>query len=196
MKGAVPLRRDAHGPDHPTILARGTPERCRRWPAPWRLVALLVLPMAVAAAFQLQPTYVILDIPVTRGPTGYFWWEEQRSELAYEDSWGVLYLRRKVGSTSPAIHGWQTTEEVLAYFDRWLTSNGWMYTGLSIDSDPTLPESRFLQPEQRRHYHRSDDPYIQATVAVWPTGAASDILNVVLTTARPSWARRLWNEFD
>jgi hypothetical protein len=34
-----------------------------------------VSPAAIAAAFQLQPTYVVLDIPIARGPAGYFWWE-------------------------------------------------------------------------------------------------------------------------
>jgi hypothetical protein len=119
----------------------------------------LVPPAAIDTAFQLQPTYVVPDIPVAHGPTGYYWWEEQRSQLVYADSWGLLYLRRQAGSTSPAIHGWQTAEEVLAHFDRWLTGNGWTYTGLSIDADPTLPESRFLLPEQRRHYHRSGSLY-------------------------------------
>ena len=123
----------------------------------WLLIALSVPPAAIAAAFQLQPTYVVLDIPIARGPAGYFWWEEQISQLAYEGSWRVLYLRRQVGSAHPVIEGWQTAEEALAYFDRWLAGNGWTYTGPSFDRNPVLPESRFLKPGQWRHYRGNSD---------------------------------------
>jgi len=160
------------------------------------LIALSVPPAAIAAAFQLQPTYVVLDIAIARGPAGYFWWEEQISQLAYEGSWGVLYLRRQVGSADPVIEGWQTAEEALAYFGSWLAGNGWTYTGPSFDRNPVLPESRFLKPGQWRHYRGNSDRNIEAVVAVWPIESVTGSFNVVLTTQRPSWARRIWNALD
>jgi len=179
------------------IHASGAPPGWRRWWVIWwLLIVLSVPPAAIATAFQLQPPYVVLDIPIAGGPAGYFWWEEQISQLAYEDSWGVLYLRRQVGSAHPVIEGWQTAEEALAYFDRWLAGNGWTYTGPSFDRNPVLPESRFLKPGLWRHYRRNSDRNIAAVVAVWPIDSITGSFNVVLTTERPSWARRLWNALD
>ena len=62
MKGAGPLRCDAHEAEHRAILAHGAPQGWRKWRAIRRLlIALLVPPAAIATAFQLQPTYVVLD---------------------------------------------------------------------------------------------------------------------------------------
>jgi len=144
----------------------------------WLLIALSVPPAAIAAAFQLQPTYVVLDIPIARGPAGYFWWEEQISQLAYEGSWGVLYLRRQVGSAHPVIEGWQTRP--LA------GGHGGTYSGPSFDRNPLLPESRFLKPGQWRHYRRNSNRNIEAVVAVWPIDSA--------TGGRRGC--RLWNALD
>lgn len=160
------------------------------------LLWLAAPPAAAAAAFQLQPTYVVLDIPVTPNPVGYFWWEEQLSQLAYADSWGVLYLRRQVGAAYPETQGWRTSEEALAYFQRWLIANGWTDTGSVFDADPALPESRHLTPEHRRRFHRGGDPDIRLTVAVWPIGGAVEGFHVVVTTERSSWARKLQQGLD
>jgi hypothetical protein len=159
-----------------------------------RLLLWLAMPAgAIALAFQLQPAHVVLDIPVTPNATGYFWWEEQPSQLSYADSWGVLYVHRKVGSAYPTIQGWQTAEEAFAHFHSWLTGNGWTYGGMGVESS-TVPESRILKPEQGRSYYRSADPDVCATVTVWPTGASG--FHVVVTTQRPSWARRLQRGLD
>jgi hypothetical protein len=157
------------------------------------LILLSIPPAAIAAAFQLQPAHVVLDIPVTPNATGYFWWEEQTSQLSYADSWGVLYVSRKVGSAYPTIQGWQTAEEALEHFSRWLTANGWVSAGFGVDN-PAVPESRFLKPEHGRSFHRSTDRNIRATVVVWPTGASG--FHVVVTTQRPSWARLLQEGLD
>jgi hypothetical protein len=130
---------------------------------------------------------------------GYFWWEEQTSQLSYADSWGVLYLYRKAGTTSPEAQGWQTAEEAFAHFRLWLTANDWIYAGIGIDN-PAVPESRFLKPEQGRRFYRRTDHNIQATVMVWPIGAPlsafHNSFHVVVTTERPSWARILQKDLD
>jgi hypothetical protein len=170
----------------------------RRWRAWGRfLLWLSTPPIAIAVAFQLQPAHVVLDIPVTphRG-VGYFWSEEQ---LSYADSWGVLYLHRKVGTAYPHAQGRQTAEEAFAHFRLWLTANDRIYAGIGIDN-PAVPESRFLKPEQGRRFHRRTDHNIQATVMVWPIGAPlsafHNSFHVVVTTERPSWARMLQKDLD
>lgn len=166
----------------------------RRWRA-WVqfLLWLAIPPGAIALAFQLQPAHVVLDIPVTPNAPGYFWWEEQTSQLTYADSWGVLYVRRTVGTAYPTMQGWQTAEEAFAHFHGWLTANGWIYAGIGVENS-AVPESRLLKPEQGRSFHRHNDPNIRATVMVWPTGASG--FHVIVTTQRPSWARRLQQGLD
>jgi hypothetical protein len=80
-------------------------------------------------------------------------------------------------------------------FDHWLTGNGWTYTGSSFDRNPVLPESRFPKPGLWRHYRRIAIAN-EAVVEVWPIDSVTGSFNVVLTTERPSWARRLWNALD
>jgi hypothetical protein len=58
------------------------------------VVSPLALVVLVAGTFQLQPTYILLDIPVAKNPVGYFWYETQRAQLAYADTWSVLYVDR------------------------------------------------------------------------------------------------------
>ena len=111
------------------------------------LLWLSIPPGAIALAFQLQPAHVVLDIPVTPNAPGYFWWEEQTSQLSYADSWGVLYVRRTVGTAYPTMQGWNTAEEAFAHFHGWLTANGWIYGGIGVENS-AVPESRLLKPEQ------------------------------------------------
>jgi hypothetical protein len=143
------------------------PGRCRWRAASALLLALAVPPAANATAFQLQPSHLVLDIAVPYGPTGYFWWETQRSQLAYADSWGVLYVHRRVGSTLPSIDGWNRAEEVFAYFDRWLTGNGWTYAGPSFDTDPELPGGRLLA---RASVGSITGPPIATLIRSWRSG--------------------------
>src|SRR5262245_8275225 len=174
----------------------------------WRAWGLLLLwlsapPIAIVVAFQLQPAHVVLDIPVPPNPVGYFWWEEQSSQLSYADSWGVLYLHRKVGTAYAEDQDWHTAEAVFAHFNSWLTANGWVYAGIGIENtgmEAAVPESRLLKPEQIRRYRRGSDRGIQATVMVWPKGAPGSgfhsSFNVVVTTQRPSWAQLLQKDLD
>ena len=75
-----------------------------------RIVVLLVV-IGGAAFWWFKPGYIVLDVPVARhAGGGEFWWESQYSELAYADSWGVLYLHRRVGTAYPETH-WRTLEE-------------------------------------------------------------------------------------
>ena len=182
---------------HNTTANLGTRSRGWRRRRVWRqlLLWLSISPTAIALLFQLQPAHVVLDIPVTPNAVGYFWWEEQTSQLSYADGWGVLYLHRKVGTAYPETQGWVTAEQAFAHFNSWLTANGWVYAGIGIDS-ATVPESRFLKPEQGRRFYRATDRNIQATVTVWPTSAPSNSLHVIVTTERPSWLRILQNNRD
>jgi len=163
----------------------------------WGLLLLWLTtpPIAIAVAFQLQPAHVVLDIPVTPNPVGYFWYEAQTSQLSYADSWGMLYVHRKVGTAYPTTQGWQTAEEVFAHFNSWLIANGWVYASPGID-EPTVPESRLLIRERGRRYQRGTDPDIQATVTVWRSGGPVSRFHVVVTTERPSWARILQKDLD
>ncbi len=179
--------------DTARILRKPGARRRRLWVR--LLMWLLAPPVFITGAFQLQPTYIVLDIPVTPNATGYFWWEEQRSQLAYADSGGVLYLRRQVGTAYGRTQGWQTEDEIFAFFDRWLAANGWTFSGVGVNAPP-LPESRFLKREQGRRYRRTTDRDIEVTVAAWPIGGSVEGFNVVLTTERPSWGRRLSRGFD
>jgi hypothetical protein len=46
-------------------------------------------------ALWAQPGYVELSIPVAqRRGGGDFWWEQQRSQLAYADALGVSFIHR------------------------------------------------------------------------------------------------------
>jgi hypothetical protein len=178
-----------------TDLGGRTPGWRRRRARGRLLLLLLTPPAANALAFQLHPAHHVLDIPVTPNKgTGYFWREEQRSQLAYADSPGVLYLRRLVGTAYPHTQGWHTAQEAFTYFDRWLSANGWTYSGdgtPSAGAEAEVPEGRFLKPEQSRRYYRTSDWSVQAVVSVWPLGARVEGFHVVLTTTRPSLARSL-----
>ncbi|MEZ5776342.1 MAG: hypothetical protein R3D33_17025 [Hyphomicrobiaceae bacterium] len=163
----------------------------------WMLVLYLLswAPMAVAAVFVFQPAQVRLDVPVAPVATGYFWWEASESELAYADDWGVLYVRRLVGTGYPEFQGWQTGEAALQQFARWLTAQGFVEDGPGGD-DPAVPESRLLPAEQGRRFHLASDAQIRATVTIWPVDGASTGFHVVLTTTRPSLARRISQSLD
>ena len=110
-----------------------------------KLLAWLLAPIVLTAgAFQLQLSYLVLDIPVAKHTGGGdFWWEQQFSQLAYADAVGVLYLHRQVGTGYPSPHGWHTVEQAFDHFDRWLKQNGWKLSGPWVDST-MLPESQFL----------------------------------------------------
>jgi hypothetical protein len=167
--------------------------RRRAW---MKVLAWLLAPLAVlAAAFQLQPTCIVLDIPVTKNPVGYLWWETQRSELAYADESGVLYVHRQVGTAYSATQGWRTAEEAFAHFERWFLANGWTPASTAAAA-PTIPEGRLLSEANHRAYMRDRRAREIAHLAIWPVGGSVEGFNVVLVTSRPSWLRRLSSGLD
>jgi hypothetical protein len=161
--------------------------------------AALVIVLAVTAVWWTKPGHLELDIPVIRHQGGgAFWWETQRSELAYDDSAGVLYLTRRVGTAYPHTQGWKTIEDVFAYFDAQLGQRGWNHHARD-HGGPAVPESRLLPDAHFKSYHRGKmsklDPAI--LLAVWPIGGGIvEGFNVVLTTQNPSLLRRLSDGFD
>jgi hypothetical protein len=182
-----------------SIVGHGT----SRWRTGWRrrrawaslLAWVFAPPLLVAGAFALQPTHLALDIPVQSNPVGYFWWEEQRAELAYADEWGVLYVHRQAGTAYPEQQGWRTADAAFAYFDGWLKAHGWKPGGSSSDS-PTLPESRLLAAANVRVYHRDGGGLEFVRLAIWPVGGSVDGFHVVLVTERQSWLRRISKGLD
>jgi hypothetical protein len=168
----------------------------RRRHARAKAAVWLLGPMAmVLLAFQLQPGAAVLDIPVVPNKTGYFWWEEERAQLAYADASGVLIILRRVGTAYPEMQGWHTVEDAFDHFERWLTGSGWLHIG-SVDGMPELPESRLLAAGNRRLYRRGRTDPEFAHLAIWPVGGTVEGFHVVLVTTRPSWLHRLSRGFD
>ena len=149
-----------------------------------------------SAAFQLQPTYIRLDIPVPKNPVGYFWYEAQRSQLAYADEGGVLYLYRQAGTGYVEPQGWHSIEDAFATFDSWFKSNGWSLAGAAGKDDPVLPESRLLEPGNLRVYYRAGNSSERAALAIWKSGGPVHAIRVVLVTSRPSWLRQISRGLD
>jgi hypothetical protein len=162
-----------------------------------RILAALVV-VVIGAIALFSPAYLDLGIEVAPQKSGAFWWESHRTELAYDDSAGVLYVRRQVGTAYPETEQWKTVAEVIGFFDRQLLERGWTLTSTG-GTDPTVPETRLLNAENIKRYYRPQDahpgsPYV--IVAVWPVGGGVDGFNVVLTTVNPSLLRRLSSGLD
>ena len=112
---------------------------------------IIIVPILISATllslgwWLLSPSYIELSVPITSNGTGYFWWDTQRSSLAYADEPGLLYVSRKAGTAYTDTQGWKTREEVIGYFDKWLNEHGWERTDIYTSGDPALPESQFLK---------------------------------------------------
>lgn len=163
-----------------------------------RIVAVLVV-LLIGAFALFSPGYLDLGIQVVphQGGGG-FWWESHRTELAYDDSAGALYVFRQVGTGYPDTQQWKTVADVFGFFDEQLRQRGWTLTSTG-GSDPAVPETRLLGADNIKRYYRPQDahagsPYV--IVAAWPIGGAVDGFNVVLTTANPSLLKRLWSGLD
>jgi hypothetical protein len=180
------------------LAQRGTRKPGWRRNRAWaKFLAGLLAPVVLAAgAFQLQPTYIRLDIPVSKNPVGYFWYETQRAQLAYADTRGVLYLNRQAGTGYAEPQGWYTIEDAFATFDRWFKSNGWSLASAPGKDDPVLPESRFLEPGNLRVYYRAGNASERAALAVWKPGGPVHAVRVVLVTSRPSWLMQISRGLD
>ncbi|MGD9837377.1 MAG: hypothetical protein AB7F72_07290 [Afipia sp.] len=159
------------------------------------IVALSLLAATSIAIWLLKPGHLAADVPVTPNATRYFWWEDHRTELAYADSAGVIFVHRRAGTGYPEMQGWHTRDDVFAHFEKHLHAQGWLTAGTSY-TDPVSPESRLLPAESHRHYYRPGDRHRTVTLAVWPTGGSVTGFNVVLTTANNSLLRRIEKNFD
>jgi hypothetical protein len=102
-----------------------------------------------------------------REGSGAFWWESHRTELAYDDSAGVLYVRRLVGTAYPQ-RPRGTGNEVARH--------------------------RNIKRYHRLKDAHANSPYV--IVVAWPIGGGVDGFNVMLTTANPSLPKRLWSGLD
>lgn len=163
----------------------------------WWSAPLIVL--GCAAYLFFAPRYIDLDIVVQRHQGGgEFWWEQHRIELAYADSGGVLFVQRQVGTAYPDTHGWKTTADVFAFFDKQMRARGWEVTEGATD-DPAAPETRLLPKQNFHRYYRPHDrhPARYAILAVWRID--SDVVegfHVALTTANPSLLMRISRGLD
>lgn len=150
----------------------------------------------VAAYLAWAPGYLDVDIPVARHRGGgTFWWESHRTQLAYADSRGILYVHRQVGNTSD-LHeeAWKTEADVYAYFEERLERLGWKFSVAGI-SYPPAPESALLDKEHTKLFYRPGDR-TRATLylSVWPKQTSG--FNVALTTANKSLGRRFFEALD
>ena len=163
-----------------------------------RIFAVLIV-LLICAVALFSPGYLDLGIHVVpHKGGGPFWEESHHTELAYEDSAGVLYVQRKVGTAYADTQQWKTVADVLGFFDEQLRERGWTLTSTG-GTDPAVPETRLLPTESIKRYYRpqdahADSPYV--IVAAWPIGGAVEGFNVVLTTANPSLLKRLSSGLD
>ena len=166
-----------------------------------RSLGIVVLAAACLAAvgFWAKPGYIEHAIPVVKHQGGgAFWYESNRSQLAFRDTVGVLLSHRQVGTAYPDTQGWKTAEQAFAYFDQQLAARGWTVVAQG-GNDYVLPESRLLKPEHIRQYSRPGDlyPKPQTVLAAWPIGGGIvEGFYVVLVTANPSLLYRFAKGFD
>jgi hypothetical protein len=161
--------------------------------------AVIVAALLIAAVAVSTRDFLEIDIPVApHKGGGAFWWESHRTELAYDDSAGVFYVHRQVGTGNADAQQWKTEADVFAFFDKRLAERGWTVTSTG-SSDPAVPETRLLPAESIHRYYRFDDahagsPYV--IVVAWPIGGAVEGFNVVLTSVTPSLWKQLWSGLD
>ena len=164
-----------------------------------RVLFTVLVVLLIGIAFLLAPGYLELDVAVVpHKGGGPFWRESQRAELAYQDSAGVLYVNRTVGTAYVDAQHWKTVADVIAFFDDQMRQRGWTLTSTG-GSDPAVPETRLLPAENIRGYFRSQDAGPESSyviVVAWPVGGRVEGFNVVLTTVNPSLLKRLWKGLD
>jgi hypothetical protein len=159
---------------------------------------VVIVALVMMAVGLSRRDFLDLDITVTpHEGGGAFWWESHRTELAYDDSAGVFYVNRQVGTGYAHPQQWKTEADVFGFFDARL-ERGWTLRSTG-GSDPAVPETRLLPAENIHRYYRYDDahagsPYV--IVVAWPVGGSVDGFNVVLTTVTPSLWKELWSGLD
>jgi hypothetical protein len=163
-----------------------------------RIVAVLVV-LLIGAVALFSPGYLDLGIEVVpHQGGGAFWEESHHTDFAYDDSAGVLYVYRQVGTAYSDAQQWKTVADVFGFFDQQLRERGWTQTSTG-GSDPAVPETRLLPAESIKRYYRPQDAHAESpyvVVAAWPIGGDVDGFNVVLTTANPSLLKRLSSGLD
>jgi hypothetical protein len=158
--------------------------------------ATAIAAVAMIAVFLFwSPGYLDIDIPVARHRGGgTFFWESHRTQLAYADSRGVLYVYRQVGNTSD-VHedSWKTEADVYAYFEQHLERLGWKFSVAGIQYPPA-PESALLGVEGTKLYYQPGNPNATLYLSVWPKRTSG--FNVALTTANKSLGRLVFEVLD
>ena len=83
-----------------------------------RILTVLVV-LLIGAVTLFSPGYLDLDIQAAGHKGGGPFWEElHRTELAYDDSAGVLYVYRQVGMAYSDTQQWKTVADVFGFFDQ------------------------------------------------------------------------------
>jgi hypothetical protein len=160
--------------------------------------SLLAVAIAVLALWWFKPGFIELDIRVIDHQGGVaFWSEKQYSKLVYSDERGELYLYRQIARAYPERQGWNTIDDVFAFFDEALRRHGWTPGG-EIAGISTSPESRLLPQASLRTYIKTEDSKSEPRLhlAVWPIGGAVEGFHIVFTTVNPSLLKRFVAGFD
>lgn len=168
---------------------QGKPER--RGCALVLLCVVVTCFMIVVLAFR--PRYVDLEIPIADHLGGdAFWYETHRTVLSLDGVSGRIFIVRRRGTAYTDTHGWEATDDVVRYFERYIFDAGWTERQRA-DGRPEMPEGYFLA-DGYQEYRRKADPWGytgSVFLAVWPIGDGIDGFHVTLVTANPSY----WREF-
>jgi hypothetical protein len=177
------------------------------------ILAFAFLLPILAIWWLFAPSYLDFYVPLP-SYHGDIWHHTSRSTFSYTGRSGVEYVVRRDGTAYTEVVGWQTANDGLSYFDRWLAERGFERTEMYLEGDPVLPESRFLKFGQTfAVYTRPDDrsgfngsvrgAEGRVTVAVWPVSDWSDLsvcqvksFNVVVVTAKPSLLKAFADALD
>ena len=104
-----------------------------------RVLCTVLVVLLIGIAFLLAPGYLELDVAVVpHKGGGPFWRESQRAELAYQDSAGVLYVNRTVGTAYVDAQHWKTVADVIAFFDDQMRQRSWTLTSTGGTIRPCL----------------------------------------------------------
>lgn len=163
------------------------------------VIAVVVL--GLLAYVLCRPRYIDLAIPVPKHEGGgAFWWETHRTILTLDDEPGCIFVLRRCGTAYSDTHGWKDEEDIIHYFEKYLSATGWTQRSVCNDGHPYMPEGYFL-PSGYLQYTRTDDPSGYSgfvALAVWPVGrgAQSGGFHVTLVTMNPSLLNELLRSID
>jgi hypothetical protein len=185
-----------------------------RWFAVAGATCLVTASLLVFGWWILSPSYIEIPIAVTPNKIGYFWWDIQYSSLYYADEPGVLYVSRKGGTAYQETQGWATQQEVVNYFDNWLTHHGWEQSEMYTAGDPAIPETEFLKYGKDYFVYTMVGDYGgfndsvkgnrgRVCVAVWPIEDKEQTescsvkgFHIVVASVKPSLMRLMFEAFN